>query len=55
MPTFESIPTSDRDALLEIGNIVGAPTMDYAPDTERAELLDRINRISAIVQKRVRS
>lgn len=38
------------NVLSEIGNAIGAPTMNYAPETERKELLRRVDLISKLVQ-----
>ncbi len=42
---------TDRDALIAIGNLVGAPTTAYFPEQERKQLVKRLQDISAIVQK----
>lgn len=47
------MPRSDREALIEIGNIVGAPTMQYSPKFERGELMERGEKISKIVQEQL--
>jgi hypothetical protein len=41
---------TDRDALIQIGNLVGAPTSAYFPEQERKQLVKRLQDISAIVQ-----
>lgn len=42
---------TDRDALIKIGNLVGAPTSAYFPEQERKQLVKRLQDISAIVQR----
>lgn len=42
---------TDRDALIKIGNLVGAPTMHYSPESEREELVTRLQDISVLVQR----
>ena len=38
-----------KESLYEIGNIIGSPTMKYAPTIERKELLSRIDKVSKVV------
>lgn len=40
-----------KEALREIGNKAGAPSMSYAPHIERREFIARIQQIAAIVVK----
>lgn len=42
---------TDRDALIKIGNLVGAPTTAYFPEQERKQLVKRLQDISAIVME----
>lgn len=39
-----------REALEKIGNLIGAPTMQYSENHERKELLSRLPKVSEIVQ-----
>jgi len=38
---------------MEIGNIIGAPTMQYSPEYERNELLRRGEKVARIVQEQL--
>ena len=40
---------TDKDALIEIGNLIGAPTMDYSPEYKIRELEKRIQQVGRIV------
>jgi hypothetical protein len=43
------MPRTDKDALIEIGNLIGAPTMDYSPEYARRELEKRIQQVGRII------
>lgn len=40
---------TDREALIVIGNLIGAPTMNYAPEYKIKELQERAQKVSDIV------
>lgn len=40
---------TDREALIKIGNLIGAPTMDYSPEYARKELEKRVQQVGKIV------
>jgi len=40
---------TDREALIEIGNIIGAPTMSYCPEYAVKELQERVGKVSDII------
>jgi len=39
------------EALMEIGNVIGGPTMSYSPKVEREELLNRVQKVGKLVVK----
>lgn len=39
-----------REALRDIGNVIGGPTMGYEPSIERQELLKRVKRVFGLVE-----
>ncbi len=40
---------TDREVLMAIGNIIGAPTMHYSPTHELGELKKRVDHIANII------
>ena len=44
---------TDRDALIEIGNLIGAPTMSYFPDYALKEWRERGEKVARIVQEQL--
>lgn len=40
---------TDRELLYDIANLVGAPTMDYAPEYKAQEMRDRLDKVSALI------
>jgi hypothetical protein len=40
---------TDREVLMAIGNIIGAPTMHYSPEHENKELKKRVDHIANII------
>lgn len=44
---------TDRDALIQIGNLIGGPTMSYAPQYELKELKERVQKVAKIVMEQL--
>lgn len=40
-----------QTALMDIGNLIGGPTMAYSAEIEREELLARVRKVAGLVQK----
>lgn len=45
---------SDRDILIEIGNMIGCPTATYSPETEVNEWRQRARLISRVIQNQMK-
>ena len=50
IPYLLSLLRSAEEALQDIGNSIGGPTMDYAPEVKMRELEERIVNVSKLVQ-----
>jgi len=47
------MPKTDRDVLIEIGNLIGAPTMSYAPDYALKEWRERGEKVARLIQEQL--
>jgi hypothetical protein len=45
---------TDRALLINIGNIIGGPTMTYSPENEIHEWRERAENISRMIQEQLR-